>query len=189
MIDTIFNELIEMCVKIPLTTPIIFGLLFIMTLDVQFAILLIIVIFDLIFNPIIKSIMKIIYKKSGRTSLPILGLGYRPNSGKIHCGVFNKKNNKDGTKTFGMPSGHSQIIWSIISYSLIVMYNRTKNDENFIIVYPIKFIILILLGLFVSLSRVYMGCHTIRQIIVGGIIGSGIGIGAYYIYPNPPILE
>ena len=43
----------------------------------------------------------------------------------------------------------------------------------------ISIILLILLALFVLASRVYLNCHTTQQVIVGGLIGSGLG-GGYY---------
>ena len=150
-------------------------------------VLLILVIVNLIINPIIKLIMKAIY--GNKRTLPLLGLGYRPNGNKVHCGVFPAKGNKVNTQSFGMPSGHSEIIWSIVAYSMTYLYYAHQHDNNFAISYTIKSIILISIGLFVSLSRVYMGCHTVQQVILGGLVGAGTGIGAYYIYPNPPKLS
>lgn len=184
IIDIIFNELIELAVKLPFLTPMLFMLLFIMTLDTQFIVLLILVAVNLILNPLIKLLMKGIY--NGRRNIPILGLGYRPND-KSQCSLF--KHAGKQKQSFGMPSGHSQLIWSIISYCLIYLYHKHKHDEHFYIIYSIRCILLILIGIFTSLSRVYIGCHTISQVLIGGLIGAGTGIGAYYIYPNPPILQ
>lgn len=44
--------------------------------------------------------------------------------------------------------------------------------------------IIIGLSVGVSWSRVLIGCHTIQQVIVGGIIGSMSGAMAYYVFQN-----
>lgn len=185
LLKSMFQELIHIAVKIPFTAPLLFMLLFLLTLDVQYIIVFTLIIAHLIFNPILKIIMKSIYQLFKTDTLPILGLGYRP-KGKAVCSLFGTSPSEK--KTFGMPSGHSEIIWSIIGYYLIYYYNRDKDSKNFLMIYILKALILCMIGLFVSLSRVYIGCHTIRQVLVGGIIGAGSGIGVYYMYPNPPIL-
>ena len=150
--------------------------------------LLIMFIIVTISNWIAKSIIfQPLYYLLGKKKLPILGLGERPN-GANDCdftmnGLF--------LKTFGMPSGHSQIAWTIATYIIckisIIMYNKKYYiNENldciwFILPLIILAIIVLCIALYISYSRVYVECcHTIQQVIVGGLIGIVSGFLIYY---------
>ena len=80
-------------------------------------------------------------------------------------------------KSYGMPSGHSQCTWySSIYYSLLIYFDSNYNKF-------IKFasiFALIMSSTFISYSRVYTSCHTLFQILYGGILGGIIGILTYY---------
>jgi membrane-associated phospholipid phosphatase len=143
-------------------------------------------------NPFLKNIItKPFYKLTGQESLPIFGIGIRP------AGARSCHNVLDGdiASTFGMPSGHSQIIWTIGTYFLLLIISRlfnkirhknamTVNNED-ILEYTwiiISSIIIVTAMVYVSYSRVYIeGCHTIEQVIVGGIVGSILGCLAFYL--------
>lgn len=156
--------------------------------------LVILVILTTLFNAFLKiAVMKPLYKLSGGNDLFLLGTGSRP-SGAMSC-----KFALDGKKatSFGMPSGHSQIAWTIGTYLICRLINRfidnIKNNNNTKMTTLILddiwiFIsIVIILGvmIFISYSRVYIeGCHTIQQISVGGIIGLVIGFIAFYFEDN-----
>ena len=116
-------------------------------------------------NKIFKCIAKRAYGK--RDSLPILGRGKRP-EGACGCGLLD--DNKPST-TFGMPSGHSQIAWSVATY-LILRYCDIPQS-----------IFLINIATYISFSRVSIGCHTKEQVIVGGLIGVASGILANFFEP------
>ena len=145
---------------------------------------LISVLFSCILNGILKeTILRPIYKIIGKDSLPILGIGRRP-KGAMNCGDFIHCPPKIST-SFGMPSGHSQITWFSVVYIALLLTNKynekthiTKMDN---IKYTLALVILLMIGLSVSYSRVLIGCHTFQQVIVGGLIGSGLALVAFYI--------
>lgn len=110
---------------------------------------------------------------TGQNSLPILGIGMRP-PGATSCGLF--LDGRPGNTTFGMPSGHSQITWAIGTYLILRIIEHQTNTIK-------KWIIILLIGtwmVYVAYSRVYIAnCHTIQQVIIGGLIGVGCG---YFIW-------
>ena len=141
------------------------------------------VLFNMLTNGLIKFGVEHIFKFLGKTSLPILGRGYRPN-GALNCGLSVSCPSKLAT-TFGMPSGHSQIIWALATFIVMQVY---YNGEEFFetsdyIGRSIGISIATLLfAVLVSFSRVYVKCHTIQQVTLGALIGAGIGAGAFFLY-------
>jgi membrane-associated phospholipid phosphatase len=67
------------------------------------------------------------------------------------------------TNSYGMPSGHAQMMW------FIVFYNMNEIKNIFLQIF------LILSGLLISYDRVRRKKHTIKQVLVGSIIGSIFG--------------
>jgi membrane-associated phospholipid phosphatase len=141
------------------------------------------------------AVMKPLYLLSGKKDIFLLGLGYRP-TGARSCSLH-----LDGelSTSFGMPSGHSQMIWMIGTYLLSKIISKLVNDLNNrnemttrnkmtiiekIIMYgwiAISIFSILAIMIYVSYSRVYIeGCHTLEQIIVGAIIGGIIGFLGYY---------
>ncbi len=45
--------------------------------------------------------------------------------------------------------------------------------------FGLKISVLFIIALSISISRVYINCHTVQQVIIGGIIGLIIGFLAY----------
>ena len=137
-------------------------------------------------NWIIKHlIVKPIYEHLGKKSLPILGIGKRP-ADATGCGTY-----LDGllSTTYGMPSGHSQIAWSVAIYFILKIiknwYNNDKENKPITIIGYIWIILscIVILGIatYISYSRVYIeGCHTIQQVIIGGILGSIMGFLVFF---------
>ena len=137
-------------------------------------------------NWIIKHlIVKPIYEHLGTKSLPILGIGKRPTNA-TSCGTY-----LDGllSTTYGMPSGHSQIAWSVAIYFILKIiknwYNNDKENKPITIIGYIWIILscIIILGIatYISYSRVYIeGCHTIQQVIIGGILGCVMGFLVFF---------
>ncbi len=130
-------------------------------------------------------IIKPLYKLLNTTSISILGKGTRP----LHATscTFTLDNNL--STSFGMPSGHSQTAWVIASYIICKIinnfYNNEKNNTTITILSYIwlilSCIIVLCVATYISYSRVYIeGCHTIQQVIVGGLIGVGFGFIIYY---------
>lgn len=127
------------------------------------------------------AIAKPLYNLLNISDIPIIGLGNRP-PGASSCGIT--LDNKPAS-SFGMPSGHSQIAWTIATY-LIAKYiisnyydNNNKNNNN-IIWKTFNLLFILICAVYISYSRVYIeGCHTLQQVIIGGIIGI---IGGLIIY-------
>jgi len=123
-----------------------------------------------IFNHILKEYG---FKKfMGNKKFPVLGYGTRPNT--KNCGLF--CNEKD-SKSYGMPSGHAQIICFFVTYWILEII-QTKNRKRINKLFSIG--ILLTLALLVMYSRVYWSkCHTIQQVIMGGVIGISFGYGTH----------
>ena len=131
-------------------------------------------------------IVKPLYTYFGKTSLPILGIGSRPDKAS-GCTFLN-----DGIISidYGMPSGHSQIAWAIATYIICKIitqkYKKNNKDNKVITVFDYSWsilscIIVLLVALYISYSRVYIeGCHTIQQVSVGGMLGIATGFIIYY---------
>jgi membrane-associated phospholipid phosphatase len=96
-----------------------------------------------------------------------------------------------------MPSGHSQIIWTVGIYIICKIFDKWKNKNNdeinleyleylyylnyldYIWLIIVCFIILSMV--YVSYSRVYIEeCHTLQQVIVGSVLGIISGFIIYY---------
>ena len=134
-------------------------------------------------------IFKPIYKLTHKETLPVLGLGKRP-AGAKDCSL---SGTNELSQSFGMPSGHSQIAWTMGTYLICRLINRfadnlNKNEASStatIILDNIWIFISILVILaamiYISYSRVYIeGCHTIQQVSVGGVVGALLGFLAFY---------
>lgn len=152
-------------------------------------------------NNVLKNVIfSSIYKIFNLKNPYILGIGHRPN-GATNCGVFLNLENKISS-SFGMPSGHSQLAWAVSTFLILYLLNnnkinnknnnnnntkKNKNTINKILTnknYKIFIIIILLLfALLVSFSRVYVDkCHTIQQVIMGGLFGILSGIIGFYGY-------
>jgi len=119
-------------------------------------------------NFIFQPLYHLVSITTGQNSLPILGIGSRP-PGAVSSGLF--LDGQPGNTTFGMPSGHSQITWAIGTYLILNLVNRQNSICNFVLIISIFYWMC-----YVSYSRVYIAnCHTIQQVIIGGLIGIGSG--------------
>ena len=105
---------------------------------------------------IVKPIMK-------DKNYPILGKGTRP-KGAANCGIW-KDPPGHKTTSYGMPSGHSQEATGFATYMIL------KNLSYGYALFDIRNVILSGLAIFIMYSRVYLNCHTIQQVIIGGMIG------------------
>jgi membrane-associated phospholipid phosphatase len=131
-------------------------------------------------------IVKQLYELFNKTSIPILGLGPRPANAHSCDFILNNIN----STSYGMPSGHSQTTWAIATYlifKIIVIWYKKLNTENKAITsfqyiwLILSCIIILLFAIYISYSRVYIeGCHTIQQVIVGGLLGVVCGFLIYY---------
>jgi len=160
--------------------------------------LVILVLFTNVYNAFLKYvIMKPLYKWSGNNNLFILGIGTRPEGAKSCQFVIDDKK----ATSFGMPSGHSQIAWTMGTYLICRLINRfidninqdsnQNNTTNMATIILDNIWIFISIGvilsimIYISYSRVYIeGCHTIQQVCVGGIVGVVLGFLAFYFEDN-----
>tara|TARA_B100000424_G_scaffold268243_1_gene262666 strand:+ start:458 stop:970 length:513 start_codon:yes stop_codon:yes gene_type:complete len=106
----------------------------------------------------------------------LLGKGTRP-KGASHCGIW-KDPPGYKTKSYGMPSGHSQGATGFTTY--LVLDNLSKGGS----LSDISNVILIAFGILVPYSRVVLNCHTIQQVIIGGILGIILGALAWNMKPS-----
>lgn len=149
--------------------------------------------FNFVFNGITKMSMKALYQTLGVKRLPLLGLGMRP-SGATNCGTFLTWPNVPAI-TYGMPSGHSQNAWFFSTFMLLELWryyksgsatnDTNKSADNIVSKHPAMAIMLgvglIGFATVVSYSRVWIeGCHTLEQVIVGGLLGIGLGFASHY---------
>ena len=65
--------------------------------------------------------------------------------------------------TYGMPSGHANIVW------FIVFYQINKSHPNVTI-------ILIIMAIISCIERVHSKKHTLSQVLYGSIFGSTMGL-------------
>ena len=102
-------------------------------------------------------------------NIPLLGRGSRPNGAK-NCGLI--KTNIV-SKSYGMPSGHSQFAFTTSSFIILKLY----ESYNFI-----GMLLAGIASIWISYSRVKLNCHTPMQSIMGSLIGILIGYISYKIY-------
>ena len=94
-------------------------------------------------------------KFMGGKTYKIIGRGKRPDGAK--------------SKSYGMPSGHSQFAGAVSSY--LALFNYYEKSKY----YKIIIFSLIIAALYVMYSRVFEKWHTIQQTIIGVIIGVSQG--------------
>ena len=105
----------------------------------------------------------------GTKNYPILGIGKRPKGAKDTGCFLTKKN--EISNTYGMPSGHATSAWVFSIYTINVILNSSMNQTTKIL----GVFLFIGLGIGIMYSRVKFRCHTIQQVILGGIFGSIFG--------------
>jgi membrane-associated phospholipid phosphatase len=131
-----------------------------------------------------------LYNKLNVKTLPILGRGERP-VGFKNCLDVPSCENIPSAFAFGMPSGHSQTAWFVFIYVILYLNDIIKEKKNATdsdnkkIYYTLWLVVAILIGLIISgyitYSRVAIGCHTIQQVTIGGILGLIFGTASYFI--------
>lgn len=122
-------------------------------------------------NGILKVISKSVYNYLDVDYIFPFGQGSRPN-GCTNSGTFLKVSDPTAI-SFGMPSGHSQLAWFFSTYLILTLIENNNNLSNKSKYKNFKIIALVMLATLVSYSRVYIeGCHTLGQVIVGGVLGA-----------------
>ena len=122
-----------------------------------------------IINKYLKFICKDMYKKYPNIK-NFLGKGERPKNA-INCGCFIDPNNPAKKSTsFGAPSGHAQIMFTIATFISLSLNNKLYS------------ILLYLLAVYGGYTRIMMNCHTLSQVIMGAIFGVIIGYLCFIVY-------
>jgi len=165
----------------------IYGLI---TIDYYFILMSFFYIVSSFMNLVFKHLFKLLYKYANRKSLPILGIGERPPGAYVNPKIGYLDELSFEAKLFGMPSGHSQSAWFLCVFGILyfmdkVYYSNKFNEKNKLngitknMWLILICIVMISLAIFISYSRVHNNYHTIQQVIVGGLIGSGLGLTFY----------
>lgn len=171
-----YSFLLEQSKYIPYYLPVIYVGLYLMSNQINYLIISGLVCGSMAINCILKYMFQLLYYLCNRDTLPILGIGRRPDTDSVLSDI----ELLISSQRFGMPSGHSQIIWTVIGYLIIWRYMTCVTIfQNPKII--IEIMIWLFIGIIVSYSRIEFGYHTYQQVIIGGIIGSLIGIISYFI--------
>ena len=128
----------------------------------------------LVINDMINFVLKywIVKPLLGDKKYFLIGSGSRPKGAK-NCSLFVEKN-ASFSKSYGMPSGHSQNAAFFSTYAIMGILNNPAFSNKFIFI-----AIFIVLALSVMYSRVFLKCHTVQQIAIGGLLGSILGLQYY----------
>ncbi|KAG5187857.1 phosphatidic acid phosphatase type 2/haloperoxidase [Tribonema minus] len=77
----------------------------------------------------------------------------------------------------GMPSHHSEFMFFFATWCSLFLANRLLINAV-LLIWPIA----------VAVSRVYLTCHTVRQVVAGALVGSGFG-ALYYVVSDALVLR
>ena len=80
--------------------------------------------------------------------------------------------------SYGMPSGHS--LEAMLISAFLCMYIIRTQEATY--KRNINLVLVLLVGISISYSRVILGCHTHSQVIVGGLLGAIIGYYGYILW-------
>jgi membrane-associated phospholipid phosphatase len=134
-----------------------------------------------IINLGLKKIFQVIYDVFTKKAINLLGIGGRPKNA-VNCGSMPTiKSYCNLSKSFGMPSGHSQQVWFFFGFLLLYLIKQLndeddKDDKKYKKIFiGVVITIFLCISIFISVSRVYVGCHTIQQVIIGGLFGFMFG--------------
>ncbi len=129
--------------------------------------------FSIIFAGALNFILKIFFSKIAPYKLSWM----RPNPPIEGCQIFPIMIGPD-LSSWGMPSGHSQIISFATSFWILYLWRKSKTKSIWIM---INTFIMIGLSALIMYSRIIGGCHNLEQIIIGCIFGVIVGISCYFI--------
>ena len=82
--------------------------------------------------------------------------------GAMNCDILCTNGNQEGRP--GMPSSHS----ATVAFFALFYYRYVKN--------PLIRLVILFYAIIVMISRYHKHCHTIPQIIVGGLVGCGMNM-------------
>ena len=118
----------------------------------------------------------------------------RPNPPAEGCGIFPDVD-MPGSKTFGMPSGHVQLLtftatfWSLylIQSTIGSSTSGSSNGESNELLLRLAF--LWLSAIAVAYHRIESGCHNLIQCVVGGLFGIFFGVLFYFLITKIEMLN
>jgi membrane-associated phospholipid phosphatase len=129
--------------------------------------------------PFLKHSVRYFFQNSNFWHRPITS-----GEGNGGCGVWKDKPRRgtEGGTThheLGFPSGHAALAALAATYwSLQLLWGDVGTSETAVGTY-VSVGLLAAFALLVIASRVYFKCHSILQVIAGGILGAGVGYGAF----------
>lgn len=135
---------------------------------------------------IFNAILNIIFKELLHFFFPDAKILKRPEISKKGCGVSVKclPTAIPNPDKQGMPSGHSQTATFSATFWILYIWRYLRHTKNYnsYMLWPAT-ILLSLLAVLVIISRSYLveNCHTILQIVFGGIIGSFVALLVYWL--------
>lgn len=166
-VNKLMNIIYGLARAFPAITYIILMTDYLITMDINKPILAALLFSSGILNHVIKHyLMKPIM---GDNKYDILGKGTRPKNAK-NCGLF-----IDGklSKTYGMPSGHSVNAAFFSTYYMLEVLNGMHVYKTYLLA------MLMISTMFILYSRLKFRCHTIQQVILGGMLGMLLGNISY----------
>ena len=127
-------------------------------------------------NMLEKKLFKMISKQAEYGKRPS-GCGTRNGKVCTGCGIYS--NPLKSSKTWGMPSGHTQI--TALAATFWTPYLIGKNKDKKIKRLEFRIILLWVVAIMVWIQRIYSRCHSLFQVGSGAVIGIGFGILSYYL--------
>lgn len=85
------------------------------------------------------------------------------------------------SKSFGMPSGHSESMGLFTTFWLLYLYDMYKK-KGLSSLNIVGLVFILITGIYVPYSRIVVGCHSVSQVIIGYIVGIILGVISYKIY-------
>eukprot|EP00611_Tribonema_gayanum_P028912 TRINITY_DN7587_c0_g1_i3.p1 TRINITY_DN7587_c0_g1~~TRINITY_DN7587_c0_g1_i3.p1 ORF type:complete len:208 (-),score=52.42 TRINITY_DN7587_c0_g1_i3:696-1319(-) len=85
----------------------------------------------------------------------------------------------------GMPSHHSEFMFFFATWCSLFLANRVTCDRMLRLLINA---VLLIWPIAVAVSRVYLTCHTVRQVVAGALVGSGFG-ALYYAVSDALVLR
>ena len=125
-------------------------------------------------SPIFKEVIfKSICNINNVDKMPLFGTCKRP-IGAMNCSAFLNCEKKK-SPSYGMPSGHSQVMGAATGYLYFYLKHKTDLKKNNKKLYYFILTLLVFMNIYMAYTRVYVyKCHTIGHTIVGALIGFAI---------------
>tara|TARA_B110000208_G_C11784436_1_gene435080 strand:+ start:2321 stop:2893 length:573 start_codon:yes stop_codon:yes gene_type:complete len=122
-------------------------------------------------SPIFKEVIfKNICNINNIDKIPLFGTCNRP-IGAMNCSSFLSCEKKNST-SYGMPSGHSQVMGAATGYLYLYIKHKTDLKKNNKYLYYFIQGLLVFMNIYMAYTRVYVyKCHTIGHTIIGALIG------------------